>query len=222
LLGWSALEPEQDLFRAAGLAGELPMLDGGDGVGVVFTNVAANKLDPYLGRSVAYRSSVDPESGITQSTLVVEVSNDAPTTGFPEGVIGNYTDDPVGTNRTRMSIYSALPIVSAAVNGESVSTRAGVEGGWIVNSLTLVIAPGDRIEVAIEFEGWLLSAAELDLGGAHRLVTFTQPLVLDETRSITVNDVIGRELVVAAGTSTGVSRFVTTGQASEGSVSSSD
>lgn len=222
LLGWSAFEAEQDLFRSAGLAGELPTLDGGDGVGVVFTNVAANKLDPYLGRLTSYRSTVDPESGITQSRLVVEISNDSPTSGFPEGVIGNYTDDPVGTNRTRMSIYSALPIVSAVVNGDAVSTRSGSEEGWIVNSLTLAIAPGDSVEVAIEFEGWLASAAEFDQGGAHRLVTFTQPLVLDEARSITVNDVGGRELVVAAGTSTGVSRFVATDQVGEGSVSISE
>ncbi|MEP6298719.1 MAG: DUF4012 domain-containing protein, partial [Ilumatobacter sp.] len=171
LLGWSADPEEQQLFRDIGLSGELPTLDGGDGLGVVFTNVGANKLDAYLGRQVSYRSTVDEETGAVNGTAVITVTNDAPTSGFLEGAIGNYAGDPVGTNRTRLSVFSALPVVDAEVDGAPVSMRVGTEGGWTVNSLTLAIPPGGTLEVAIDFAGELPSAAP----GAHRLVAFTQP-----------------------------------------------
>lgn len=219
LLGWSPDAAEQELFRSVGLAAELPTLDGGDGVGVVFTNVGANKLDPYLGRRVSYRSTVDPETGVARSTLVVTVINDAPTSGFPDGVIGNYLDDPIGTNRTRMSVYSALPVVGVEVDGTAASTRQGAEGDWTVNSLTLALAPGSTVAVTFEFEGSLPAVAALGDGGQYRLVTFTQPLVLDEAQSITVNDEAGRELIAEARTATGVNRLVGADPALEGNVS---
>ncbi len=218
LLGWSADAEEQQLFRDIGLSGELPTLDGGDGLGVVFTNVGANKLDAYLGRQVSYRSTVDDQTGAVNGTVVITVTNDAPTSGFLEGAIGNYAGDPVGTNRTRLSVFSALPVVAAEVDGAPVSMRVGAEGEWTVNSLTLAIPPGGTVEVTIDVAGELPAGA----GGDRRFVSFTQPLVIDEARSITVVDSDGRELVVSAGTSSGVERFIGLQAASGGTVAGGD
>ncbi len=201
LSGWARDVEEQDLFRSIGLAGELPALDGGDGFGVVFTNAGANKLDAYLERSVSYRARVG-ESGEVESTLVVTVTNDAPTTGFPDGVIGNYTGDPVGTNRTRLSLFSALPVLAADAGGTPVEPRTGSEQGWTVNSIMLAIAPGSTIEVTFTLAGAVGASAD-----GYRLVTFVQPLANALTSAVTATDEQGAELFFRAGVTAGVETF---------------
>jgi hypothetical protein len=142
------------------------------------------------------------ESGEVESTLVVTITNHAPTTGFPDGVIGNYTGDPVGTNRTRLSLFSALPVLAADAGGTPVEPRAGSEQGWTVNSIMLAIAPGSTIEVTFTLAG--VAAASAD---DYRLVTFVQPLASALTSAVTATDAQGAELFFRAGVAAGVESF---------------
>ena len=60
-----------------GLAGGLPELNGGDGLALVINNAAANKLDVYLERSVAYDATFDPATGHVTGTVTVVLTNTA-------------------------------------------------------------------------------------------------------------------------------------------------
>ena len=59
LLMWAAAEDEQSLLRGAGMLGEIPPLDGGDGWSVAVTNASASKIDTYLQRRVGYASETE-------------------------------------------------------------------------------------------------------------------------------------------------------------------
>ena len=112
IVGWATAPDEQQYFADLGLTGSMPSVDGGDGLAVVFNNAGANKLDVYLEREVAYDATVDTANGATTATATVTLTNRAPSSGLPDGVIGNYTGDAPGTNRILVSLYSALPVLS--------------------------------------------------------------------------------------------------------------
>ncbi len=112
---------------------------------------------------------------------------------LPDSVVGNYTGDPLGTNRTLLSLYSALPLVEATVDGKRLVMSAGEEAGWLVNSAFLGIPPGDSITVTAVYEG------ELDLPVGYTLALRPQPLVVPEHRTIDVQDADGATLIAESG-----------------------
>ena len=130
LVGWATDPDEQALFESVGLASSLPALDGGDGIAAVFNNAGANKIDVYLERDLTYTAVVDERTGAVSATLELTLTNTADPDVLPESVVGNYTGDPLGTNRTLLSLYSALPLQSATVDGKRIVMRSGEEAGW--------------------------------------------------------------------------------------------
>ncbi|MGA7757511.1 MAG: DUF4012 domain-containing protein, partial [Ilumatobacteraceae bacterium] len=193
LAGWAGDADEQALFESVGLASSLPALDGGDGIAAVFNNAGPNKIDVYLERDLTYTAVVDERTGTVSATMQLTLTNTADPDGLPEGVVGNYTGDPLGTNRTLLSLYSALPLVEATVDGKPLVMRAGEEVGWLVNSAFLGIPPGGSITVTAVYEG------ELDLPIGYTLALRPQPMVVPERRTIDVSSADGSTLISESG-----------------------
>lgn len=201
IVGWASTPDEQQYFTDLGLNGSMPSVVGRDGLAVVLNNAGANKLDVYLEREVAYDATVDAATGATTATATVTLTNGAPSSGLPDGVIGNYTGDALGTNRILVSLYSALPVTSASVrlpNGESEDFQVdvGTEAGWMTGSSFIVVAPGGSVTLVYELAGTLA------LDGAYSLAVRPQPIVIDEQLAVSVVDTDGRTLVSVDGPST--------------------
>ena len=201
IVGWASTPDEQQYFTDLGLNGSMPSVVGRDGLAVVLNNAGANKLDVYLEREVAYDATVDAATGATTATATVTLTNGAPSSGLPDGVIGNYTGDALGTNRILVSLYSALPVTSASVrlpNGESEDFQVdvGTEAGWMTGSSFLVVAPGGSVTLVYELAGTLA------LDGVYSLAVRPQPIVIDEQLAVSVVDTDGRTLVSVDGPST--------------------
>jgi hypothetical protein len=180
LLGTATDPAVQELFESIGLSGSLPSLDGGDGIAAVFNNAAPNKIDTYLGREFTYTAEVDEQTGVVRSELVLTLTNDADADALPDSVVDNYTGDPRGTNRTLLSLYSALPLVEATVDGRPLAMRESAEDGWIVNTAFLGIPPGGSITVTAQYRG------VLELDGGYTLAVRPQPIVVPERRTVEV------------------------------------
>ncbi|HEY0519498.1 MAG TPA: DUF4012 domain-containing protein, partial [Ilumatobacteraceae bacterium] len=69
LLGWSSHADEEALFERMRISGELPQLNGGDGLGIVIDNVGNNKIDYYLSGEVAYTVRTDRSRGTATASL---------------------------------------------------------------------------------------------------------------------------------------------------------
>ena len=193
LVGWATDPDEQALFEAVGLASSLPTLDGGDGIAAVFNNAGPNKIDVYLERELTYTAVVDERTGAVSATMELTLTNTADPDVLPDGVVGNYTGDPLGTNRTLLSLYSALPLQEVTVDGKPLVMRAGEEAGWLVNSAFLGIPPGGSITVTAVYEG------ELELPAVYTLALRPQPLVVPEHRTIDVKNADGATLIAESG-----------------------
>ncbi len=208
LVGWARDDEAQALLEAIHLSGELPDLAGGDGVAVVLNNAGGNRLDVYLQRELDYDATVDIDTGEVTATATVTLTNTAPPSGLPASVIGDVTDDDPGTNRTLLSLYSALPIKSATV---SASTGTGSEGaaepapfefdvgteaGWLVGSGSVVIPPGESVTVTYELAG------TLPLAGGYTLAVRPQPIVVDELQRLHVTSTDGVTLIDESGPAT--------------------
>jgi hypothetical protein len=190
----SATDPEeQALFEAVGLATSLPSLDGGDGIAAVFNNAGPNKIDVYLERDLEYTVIVDERTGTVNSTLELTLANGARPEDLPDSVVGNATGDARGTNRTLLSLYSALPLRSASVDGEPIVMTDGEEAGWTVNSAFLGIPPGGSITVTVEYAGVLA------LPDGYTLAVRPQPLVIPEQQTIRVSSSDGETLIARTG-----------------------
>lgn len=201
IVGWAADDDEQQYFADLGLTGAMPSLAGGDGLAVVFNNAGANKLDVYLEREVGYDATVDTATGATTATATVSLTNRAPSSGLPGGVIGNYTGDAPGTNRILVSLYSALPVTSASLltpDGDvtDFQVQVGTEAGWTTGSAFIVIPPGESVTLVYELAG------TLPLDDGYSLAVRPQPMVIDEQLAVSVVDADGRALVSHEGPST--------------------
>lgn len=216
LVAWAADAREQEFFERVGLDGGLPELvrpsdesanADTDGFEVVVNNAAANKLDAWLDRSISYRAQFDPSTRAVVGTLEVTFTNNGPTSGLPSGVIDNYVGDPVGTNRSLVSVYTAFPVTGAELDGDRIDIEAGREAGWYVATHELVLPPGESRTLSLRVAGVIDSALPGPVVDVYGLLVGTQPLVVDPTYDIEVTDPNANVLTSATGPLTGVSRF---------------
>jgi hypothetical protein len=168
VMAWSAHPQEQVLLERVGLAGAFPRLDGRDGVTVVVDNEGANKIDPYLDVGVDYSASHQTGTSYT-GKLTVTLTNNAPTSGLSDYVIGNSLGLPIGTNRMFLSIYTALPMISATRDGEVTTFETDHALGWNVASQLLDIAPGTTRILELDLAGTLDATR-------YSFITRAQPL----------------------------------------------
>jgi hypothetical protein len=208
LAGWARDPVEQRLFEQVTLSAALPDPAGGDGYAVVLNNAGANKLDVYLEREITYEAIVDPATGAVESTATVTLTNTVEPDGLPGGVTGNYTGEPIGTNRTLLSLYSQLEVVDATVSrpgdgaggsadadtdGGPFTLERGAEAGWTVASGFVAVPPGESVTLTIRLAG------NIDTSIEPTLVVRPMPLVLPEQHRIDVRHADGSPLIAFEG-----------------------
>lgn len=162
IVAYAARPEEQDLFEQLNISGALPVTATDDVIAVAFNNASASKLELFLDADMTYDMTMD-ESGILQGTLALSLTNSAPTVGWPEGVIGNYIDEPPGTNRLMVVLYSRFAPDSAILDGEPVSSSIGVEAGYVVSRWFVLLPPGSSKTLTVSISG-MLDAREIEDG----------------------------------------------------------
>ena len=177
LSGWAKRPEEQALLRAIGMDAALPPLDGRDGLAVVTNNATANKIDSFLQRTVRYDATT--ADGLVDATLTVTLHNTAPAAGYPDYVLrSEFLDLPPGTNRTLLTVYSALEYTAATLDGDPTSLTTDTELGWNAFTLELDLAPGETRTIVLTLEG--------QVADDYSLVVRPQPLAREDAVSINV------------------------------------
>ncbi len=171
---WLADSSATELLDATGLDGVFPAVAGDDLVAVVHQNAARNKTDTWLRRSVRYEIDTTASS----ATLIVELTNDAPRTGWPDSVIGsNDRGLAPGTNRARLDLYTVRPVASVTVDGERTPALRGTELGVNVTEIVVDVPAGTTRTVT----------ATLGPGPTGMLHVAAQPLVHPDELSVVVD-----------------------------------
>lgn len=194
LVAWMADSADQALIEAVGMSGALPQLDGDhDGFSVVVNNAGANKLDAFLSRDFTYDAVYSTARGLVgtvEAELRITLTNSAPTSGLPDGVIGNYVGDAIGTNRSLITVYTSAPVTGVAIDGADVPTEGGSEASWNLTTFATLIPAGSSIEIVIHIDG-AVSSATSEPGGESPAITGlivrTQPLVDTPSYAIKVS-----------------------------------
>jgi hypothetical protein len=163
LMVWSSHPDEQELLGRVKMSGAFPELDGGDGIAVTVDNANGNKIDAYLEVTVDYARLEPDVQGRLRSTATVTLTNNAPSVGLPDYVIGNALELPAGTNMTWLSVYTALPAVSSQLDGRPTSMETAKVFGWNVATKFVEIPPGATVVVTVSLEGFPLDAGESPL-----------------------------------------------------------
>jgi len=169
--GWMSHPDEQAVLEQIGMSGTLLEPGAGDGVAVVFNNAVGNKIDYFLGASASYAVIADARTGTTSARLDVSMTNGAPVDGEPGYVIGNPVGLPVGTNRTRISVFTRLPVKQVLVDGQPAESEPGAEADYFVTSVYVLLPAGATAELTFEMDG------PMDVADGYELVTRTPPTV---------------------------------------------
>ena len=120
---------------------------------VTNVNVTGNKIDSFLTRKVRYDAEV--ADGRLTGTLTVELHNAAPAGGLPFYVIGSATEPPLplGTNRTTVLIYTAVPATERRLDGEGPVGRTDITAGRYLHQIVVELPPGATRTVELDLEG---------------------------------------------------------------------
>ncbi len=148
-----SFDPEADRFlRTLDIAQTLGGTPG-DSLGLVTQNASGSKLELFLHRTMRVDTTVDPSNGQVRSTVEVRLRNDAPTSGLPDYVIGNFFGLPRGTSRLFLSLYTPLQAAKVTLDGASVDTERDTELGLNVYSKYVDIPPGSAVVLRFQLAG---------------------------------------------------------------------
>ncbi len=178
LVVWSRHAEDQPLLEELGIDGGLPKVKS-DGFAVVSNNAAANKLDAYLKRSIAYEAVVDERTGEISATATVRLTNSAPD-DLPADAGGNPFGLPPGTNRMYLSVYSPWALTSVELDGTPTGMEPSTELGWRVYSRYVDIPAGGEVVLELGFAG------VLPVGEPYELALRSQPLALPDVVRVDV------------------------------------
>ena len=126
------------------------------------------------------------------ATLRVEFTNTAPTTGYPDYVIGNIIDDvdehPVGSNRMLVHVHTVLPVAAARIDGVEFTTTTKPELGYHVWTTIISLQSGETAELELDLVG--------NVGaGGYRLVYRPQALPQRDQLDLEATTTWGRRLI---------------------------
>ena len=194
---WAARDDEESFLREVGVDNALPGFTGpygsADGLAVVTNNASGNKIESFLQRTVEYTPVYDAGSGETSGTLTITLTNNAPTTGYPDYVIGNIVGVPTGTNRMLLSVYSRLGASAATVDGQPVTVETGGELGWNVYSKFVDVPSGKTVVVTMTLSGRVAR-------GQYQLIYRPQALPNDDAVKLHATTSSGRTIFAVDGT----------------------
>ena len=157
---WSANPDEQQLFHNANMDRSFPDLAAAEGIAVTVDNAGGNKIDAHLEMTVEYSILDSGTDGVRTTSVAITLTNNAPTAGLPPYVIGNAVGLPEGTNRTWLSVYTALPMVAAQVDGVPDGMQTSDVFGWHVATRFVNIPAGSSVIVTLTLQGALADVDE--------------------------------------------------------------
>ncbi len=203
-------EPEQALFEQIGASGTMAAPDGHDFLAITGQNSGNNKIDYFLQRDIFYDVTYDSGRGAVDATVSVTVTNNAPSSGAPDSIIGsNDRGLASGTNQMLLSVYTPHELVAATIDGVDTSTQAGTERGYRVYTLFIRLGPGESQTLVLDLAGFVRPTDD------YRLRVASQPTVNPDRLQITVQDAdgglreefrVGQE-PVARGSATGLAEL---------------
>ena len=169
---------------------------GVDHLSLVTNNASESKADWFLRRAVDYRVRYDPGSGSAEATVIVTLTNDAPSSGLPEYVLGGQVVPP-GTNRQIVQIYTPLDILAASVDGQPLGSREvrslGRSGNW-AHEFDVAVPAKSAIRLELRLAGRLTGEPGrwiLDIG--------RQPAIHPDDVSVTFEVADGWRIEATAG-----------------------
>jgi Protein of unknown function (DUF4012) len=195
LVGWSSRPNEEDLLQRMRMSGELPLLNGGDGLAVVMDNAGNNKIDYYLTGEAGYTVQTDPSSNTATATLDLTLHNGAPPgVTEPAVVFSNTVGAPSGTNVLQLRFYSALPVTGVKVDEISRPVdQTSEDHGYQVATLTVQVAGQSTMQITVELAG------PLDLTDDYHVVIRNAPSVSPFDTTVVVDQAIVEDLGAQAG-----------------------
>jgi hypothetical protein len=189
---------EAAFARDLGAAGELPPVRG-DVLGLVTENGSGTSVDAYLHRSIAYEAEVVPR-GSTRAAVKgrvrLDFANDAPSAG-PAGVIG---PDPslgfkAGQNISMLSLYSALDVTDAAIDGRAVDVTSNRERGRFAHAGVLSVLAGEKASLTMSLSG----SVPIHPSGWYSLELHRQPAPSPDDVTVTISVPAGWKIVDTVG-----------------------
>jgi hypothetical protein len=155
LVGWSTKASEESLFERMNMSGELPTLDGRDGLAVVVNNVGNNKVDYYLTGEVVYTVNTNPKSGTMSAALDITLHNDAPVDVTEPGIVfANSEGAPPGTNVMELSVYTVLPVTEITIDGAvPPAARSSSAHGFRVETVDVRLAAQSTMKIEVQLAG---------------------------------------------------------------------
>jgi type II secretory pathway pseudopilin PulG len=195
LLGWSADPDEEALFERMRISGELPALNGGDGLVIALDNVANNKIDYYLTGEVTYNVGTDPASGTAGATLDITLHNGAPGGLIePAIVFGNSVGAPTGSSVMELSVYSAMTVTGMTVDGQSrTADRTSIEHDFKVSTVRVATSAASTTQIHVQLAG------PLDLTNGYHLIIRNGASVSPMGMNLVVDETVAEDLGSAAG-----------------------
>ena len=145
---WSASEANQKLLTQTPLAHEIPE-DAAPYAEIVVNNLAGNKMDYYLRRTITYTADRCSEA-MRNSTVTVKLTSAAPDTPLPEyvgGLLGLRRDIPItmpnGSMLTsvRLIATKGAKLVSVFANNQQIPAFTGQERGHPTFEVQVAIPP---------------------------------------------------------------------------------
>ena len=158
LLLHAADPPTQDAFETAGVSGRL-LNPPGDYLSVVVNNLAMNKVDYYVRRTVDYRVALGRQ-GQANAGLRLWLTNDAPVEGPPKYIIGpNVEGLEAGDSRYLLSVFARGGTTLEASRRRQGDARVttGTELGHAVFATTDIL-PGGGVREVIGMD-WVVPTA---------------------------------------------------------------
>lgn len=147
---WSA-DPSMERGLALTTTGAAFRPPGTDAISVVTNSFSGTKLDFYQRRSITYDVQLGPQEAAT-ATLVADLANDSPTSGFPPYVIGPYKSFSrvPGENVALVHLYCdrGCALLSATEGGRPVSLRRFEQDGYPFVEDYVRTASGDSARIA--------------------------------------------------------------------------
>src|SRR5699024_6181911 len=129
----------------------------------------SNKIDTFLHRDIDVETRVDPSSGRVHTTVTATLRNEAPASGLPLYVIGNWSGLPTGTNLHLLTLYTPHGLSRATLDGAPVGARTQDEFGVHTYGVPGELAPMSTRTLVLELEGFTQP------GQPYRLDVIPQP-----------------------------------------------
>ena len=169
---WLSNDADGSIASRLGLDGAFPT-SSGDLLSVVHQNAGQNKIDSFLERDIAITTRLDPKGSIVEHDVTITLDNTAPNSGLSPAILAS-NDQGLqnGTNRMVLSVYTALPITTARIDGTELPLQAETEFGHSVYSAVIAIPASDFVTVELQLAG------PVDLANGYDVTLGAQPTVI--------------------------------------------